>query len=252
MNRPLVAMVTGGASGLGLATAKHLASVGAKVLIADLPSSKGAEIASTLHNVQFAGVDVTCEKSVSAALSQVTSELGSLSAVVNCAGIATGGLTYSKRGPLAIEDFARTINVNLIGAFNVSRLAAECMASQDPYNESGERGVLINTASVAAYEGQRGQAAYAASKGGVKAMTIVLARDLAQYGIRSMTIAPGVIETPMVGGMKDKIKESLAASVPFPKRLGKAEEYGALAHHIITNGYLNGECIRMDGAIRMN
>lgn len=250
MNRGVVALVTGGASGLGLATVRHIIKTGGKALIADLPGSSGASLAKEMA-CSYAPVDVTNEEQVRAALEQASSELGPITAAVNCAGIATAGLTFSKRGPLNLEDFARTINVNLVGTFNVCRLAAEKMSTQEPYNESGERGVLINTASVAAFEGQRGQAAYAASKGGVRALTIVLARDLAAYGIRACTIAPGVIETPMVGGMPDKLRASLAAGVPFPKRLGLPEEYGMLAYQIMMNGYLNGETIRMDGAIRM-
>lgn len=251
MNRGVVALVTGGASGLGLATVRHVLKTGGKAIIADLPGSQGSSIAKEMsENCRFAPVDVTDEKSVREAL-DLASELGPITAAVNCAGIATAGLTFSKRGPMSLDDFQRTINVNLVGTFNVCRLAAEKMAAQDPYNESGERGVLINTASVAAFEGQRGQAAYAASKGGVRALTIVLARDLAAFGIRACTIAPGVIETPMMAGMRDDIKASLAAGVPFPKRLGHPEEYGALAHHIMLNGYLNGETIRMDGALRM-
>jgi len=248
----VVALVTGGASGLGLATVRHIIKTGGKAVIADLPGSKGAALSEEIsEHCRFAPVDVTDEGSVRAALDMTTSELGPITAAVNCAGIATAGLTFSKRGPMSLDDFQRTVNVNLVGTFNVCRLAAEKMASQEPYNESGERGVLINTASVAAFEGQRGQAAYAASKGGVRALTIVLARDLAAFGIRACTIAPGVIETPMMAGMRDDIKASLAAGVPFPKRLGHPEEYGALAHHIMLNGYLNGETIRMDGALRM-
>jgi len=252
MNRGVVALVTGGASGLGLAAVRHVIKTGGKALIADLPGSKGSTIAQEMSdNCRFSPVDVTDEASVRAALEMAASELGPITAAVSCAGIATAGLTFSKRGPASLDDFQRTINVNLVGTYNVCRLAAEAMSAQEPYNESGERGVLINTASVAAFEGQRGQAAYAASKGGVRALTIVLARDLAAFGIRACTIAPGVILTPMMAGMRDDIKESLAAGVPFPKRLGHPEEYGALAHHIMTNGYLNGETIRMDGALRM-
>lgn len=254
MNRGIVALVTGGASGLGLATVRHVLKMGGKAVIADLPGSNGAAIAREIQteNCRFAPVDVTDEASVRDALELAASELGPVTAAVNCAGIATAGLTYSKRGPHSLEDFKRTVHVNLIGTFNVCRLAAERMAGQEPYNESGERGVLINTASVAAFEGQRGQAAYAASKGGVRALTIVLARDLAAVGIRACTIAPGVIETPMMAGMRDEIKATLAAGVPFPKRLGHPDEYGMLAHQIMLNGYLNGETIRMDGALRMN
>jgi NAD(P)-dependent dehydrogenase (short-subunit alcohol dehydrogenase family) len=241
------AVVTGGASGLGLATAQRLAAAGARVTILDLPSTPGEEQAAALGGA-FAPGDVTSEADVRAALDKAA-ELGALRIVVNCAGIGTAGRVIGKNGVLPLEQFARVINVNLIGTFNVIRLAAERMVTTDPVE--GERGVIVNTASVAAFEGQVGQAAYSASKGGVVGMTLPIARDLADKFIRVMTIAPGLFLTPMLQGLPQDAQDSLGRQVPHPSRLGDPSEYAALVEHIVRNPMLNGEVIRLDGAIRM-
>ena len=244
-----VALVTGGASGLGLATAETLLDAGASVVIVDLPSSQGAEIAEKLGDkARFAAADVTDEAQVTAAL-DVAAELGTLRVAVNCAGIGNAIKTVGKQGAFPLDAFTKVVTVNLIGTFNVIRLAAERMARNEPVD--GERGVIVNTASVAAFEGQIGQAAYSASKGGVVGMTLPIARDLASAQIRVNTIAPGLFETPLLGGLPDEAKESLGKQVPHPARLGKPSEYGLLAAHIVANPMLNGEVIRLDGAIRM-
>ena len=244
-----VALVTGGASGLGLATTEKLVEDGAKVVIVDLPSSAGEAVADKLGDaVRFAPADVTDEAQISAAL-DVAAELGTLRVAVNCAGIGNGIKTVGKNGPFPLADFTKVINVNLIGTFNVIRLAAERISQSDPVE--GERGVIVNTASVAAFEGQIGQAAYSASKGGIVGMTLPIARDLAGIGIRVVTIAPGLFETPLLGGLPEDVKESLGKQVPHPSRLGRPSEYGQLASHIVANPMLNGETIRLDGAIRM-
>lgn len=244
-----VALVTGGASGLGLATARALQATGAKIVIFDLPSSRGEQVAGELGaETRFAAGDVTDPDSVSAAL-DVAGTLGDLRVLVNCAGIVNAARTVGKRGPFPLEDFQRAISVNLVGTFNVTRLAAERIAATEPVGE--ERGVIINTASVAAFDGQVGQAAYSASKGGVAAMTLPIARDLAPLLIRVVTIAPGIFDTPMMAGMAEEVRASLAAQVPHPSRLGDPSEYGALAAHIVANPMINGEVIRLDGAIRM-
>ena len=242
-----VALVTGGASGLGLATATALTEAGAAVVIVDLPSSPGEAAAKELGGV-FAPTDVTDEDSVRAAVAQAVA-LGPLRVAVNCAGIGTPGRVLGKAGPMPLADFARVVTVNLVGTFNVIRLAAEAMAQTDPVD--GERGVIINTASIAAYDGQVGQAAYAASKGGVVGMTLPIARDLAQSLIRVVTIAPGLFDTPMLQGLPEPARQSLGAQVPMPSRLGQPREYAALARHICENPMLNGEVIRLDGALRM-
>jgi len=244
-----VALVTGGASGLGLATVKELHANGARVVILDLPSSRGKEIAGELGDrAVFSPGDVTSPDSVTAAL-DAAAGLGTLRITVNCAGIGNGIRTVSKKGPFPLDAFTRVINVNLIGTFNVIRLAAERI-SQAP--EAGEeRGVIINTASVAAFEGQIGQAAYSASKGGIVGMTLPIARDLASLKIRVVTIAPGLFHTPLLAGLPDEAIASLGAQVPHPSRLGDPAEYAALARHIVENPMLNGETIRLDGAIRM-
>lgn len=241
------AIVTGGASGLGLATATELARIGAKVVIADLPSSPGQARADEI-GATFAAVDVTDEAAVSAAV-ETARGLGPLRVAVNCAGIGTPGRVIGKGGVLPLQQFAQVITVNLIGTFNVIRLAAAAMLDAEPVE--GERGVIVNTASVAAYDGQIGQAAYSASKGGVVGMTLPIARDLADKAIRVCTIAPGIMDTPMLAGLPEPARESLAKQVPNPARLGQPAEYAALVRHIVENGYLNGEVIRLDGAIRM-
>jgi NAD(P)-dependent dehydrogenase (short-subunit alcohol dehydrogenase family) len=247
-----VALVTGGASGLGLATVTELAAAGAAVVIADLPSSPGERVAGELadagHSVAFAPVDVTEEVSVSAAL-DLAATLGTLRVAVNCAGIGTPGRVLGRSGPLALDSFARVVTVNLAGTFNVIRLAAARM--RDAEEVDGERGVIVNTASAAAFDGQVGQAAYSASKGGVVGMTLPLARDLASSQIRVMTIAPGLFDTPMLAGLPDEARASLGAQVPHPPRLGRPAEFGMLVRHLVENPMLNGEVIRLDGAIRM-
>ena len=243
-----VAVVTGGASGLGLATARRLAAQGARVVIVDLASSFGAQAAEQL-GAAFAPADVTSEADVSAAL-DIAAPLGPLRVAVNCAGIGTPGRVISGRGAvLPLEQFSRVVAVNLVGTFNVIRLAAERIAATDEID--GERGVIVNTASVAAFDGQVGQAAYAASKGGVVGMTLPIARDLADRKIRVMTIAPGLFKTPMLEGLPEDAQASLGAQVPHPSRLGDPDEYAALVEHIVANPMLNGEVIRLDGAIRM-
>lgn len=243
------ALVTGGASGLGLATVRRLHASGASVVIADLASSAGADIAAELGDrVRFCATDVRSADDVQAAV-EAAAQLGSLSVVVNCAGIVTGSRVVGKNGPFPLEMFQRTIDINLVGTFNVIRLAAAKMI-EDPA-EGEERGVIINTASVAAYEGQIGQAAYSASKAGVAGITLPLARDLAQYKIRVMTIAPGLFHTPMFDSLPPESVASLAAQTPHPQRLGTAEEYAMLVSSIVENPMLNGETIRLDGAVRM-
>ncbi len=244
-----VALITGGASGLGLATAQILHAAGAKVVLVDLPTSAGEERAKELGDgAAFAPADVRDEAAITAAL-DVAAELGTLRAAVNCAGIGTAIKTVGKKGVFPLADFTRVIEINLIGTFNVIRLAAERMVANEPVD--GERGVIVNTASVAAFDGQIGQAAYSASKGGVVGMTLPIARDLASAQIRVMTIAPGLFETPLLGSLPDDVRDALGKQVPHPARLGQPAEYGALAAHIIANPMLNGETIRLDGAIRM-
>ncbi len=246
-----VALVTGGASGLGLATAKRLLRLGAKVVIADLPKSNGAAEAEALGaNARFAPTDVTSETDVQAAIDLAYTAFGPLNLVVNCAGIAIALRTLTKEGPHALDLFQRVINVNIAGTFNVIRLASQRMQSNDP-NPGGERGVIVNTASVAAYDGQIGQAAYSASKGGVVGMTLPIARDLSRVGIRVCTIAPGLFKTPMLAGLPEVVQNQLAQTVPFPNRLGDPDEYGQLVVSILENAMLNGEVIRLDGALRM-
>ena len=245
-----VALVTGGASGLGLATARRLVKAGAKAVLVDLPSSKGDEVAASLDGAAvFAAADVTDEAAVRSAL-DAAGELGPLRVVVNCAGIGTPGRLLGRDGTaFPLDPFVKVVQVNLIGTFNVIRLAAERMAATEPVGE--ERGVIVNTASVAAYEGQIGQAAYSASKGGIVGMTLPIARDLAQRQIRVVTIAPGLFDTPLLAGLPEEARTSLGKQVPHPSRLGSPDEYGALVEHIVANPMLNGEVIRLDGAIRM-
>ncbi len=245
-----VFFVTGGASGLGEATVRMLADARAGVVIADVNDAAGLRLATELgQRVRFASVDVADEASVQKGLS-VASELGTLRGVVNAAGIVIAEKVLGKQGTHPLDAFMRVIRINLAGTFNVIRLAAAAMSSNTP-SEGGERGVIINTASVAAFDGQIGQAAYSASKGGVVGMTLPIARELARYGIRVMTIAPGIFDTPMMAGLPEAARVSLGQQVPFPPRLGKPAEYAALVKHIFENEMLNGEVIRLDGAIRM-
>ena len=245
-----VAVVTGGASGLGLATAQRLVKSGAQVVLLDLPSSPGREVAETFGGAAvFVAADVTDEDQVRAAF-DAGAALGPVRVVVNCAGLGHPGRVLQKDGTASpLSRFAAVVTVNLIGSFNVLRLGAERIAATDPIR--GERGVIINTASVAAYDGQIGQAAYAASKGGVVGMTLPIARDLAQFLIRVVTIAPGLFDTPMLAGLPQPARDSLGAQVPHPSRLGDPAEYASLVEHIVSNPMLNGEVIRLDGAIRM-
>ncbi|MGR3759092.1 3-hydroxyacyl-CoA dehydrogenase [Roseobacteraceae bacterium NS-SX3] len=243
------AVVTGGASGLGEATARHFAENGAKVTILDRDADRGTKVAEDIGG-HFVQTDVTSEESVSAAIAEAVEKMGKINACVNCAGIAYGIKTVGKDGPHPLDAFQRTIDINLVGTFNVARLASAEMAKNDP-DEDGARGVIINTASIAAFDGQKGQAAYAASKGGVVGMCLPMARDLASLGIRVMTIAPGIFMTPMLAGLPEEVQQQLAADVPNPPRLGDPAEYGRLAGFIAEMGYLNGEVIRIDGALRM-
>jgi NAD(P)-dependent dehydrogenase (short-subunit alcohol dehydrogenase family) len=243
------ALVTGGGSGLGRATAERLAALGARVALLDINGDAAKAAASTIGGVGIA-CDVTSADSTAAAIAEARAKNGPARILVNCAGIGPAQRIVGRDGPQPLDNFAKVISVNLIGTFNAMRLAAADMQALDPLDD-GERGVIISTASVAAYDGQIGQAAYSASKGGVVAMTLPAAREFAQFGIRVMTIAPGIFHTPMVGGMPQQVQDSLAASIPFPKVLGKPEQYADLAVHIVENRYLNGEVIRLDGAIRM-
>ena len=245
------AVVTGGASGLGRATAARLVAAGARVALLDRAASAGAEVAKALGPAAvFTPADVTSADEVAGALDRAAATIGGVNVLVNCAGIGTAMKTFGKAGPAKLEEFTRVIQVNLIGTFNCIRLAAVHMVRNTP-TADGERGVVINTASVAAFDGQIGQAAYSASKGGIVGLTLPVARDLAEQGIRVMTIAPGIFETPLLGTLPDPVRASLANQVPFPKRLGQPDEYASLALQIITNVMLNGETIRLDGAIRM-
>ena len=243
-----VFIVTGAASGLGEGTARMLADNGATVVIADMQADKGQAVAASIGGA-FVQCDVSSEADGQAVVAKAQS-LGRLMGLVNCAGVAPAEKTVGKNGPHALNVYTRTLMVNLVGTFNMIRLAADAMCKNEP-EPTGERGVLISTASVAAYDGQMGQAAYSASKGGVVGMTLPIARDLARNGIRNMTIAPGIFATPMMFGMPQAVQDALAASVPFPSRLGTPQDYAKLVKHIIENDMLNGEVIRLDGAIRM-
>lgn len=244
-------LVTGGSSGLGEACVRRLVADGASVIIADVNGAAGSALAAQLgQQARFVQVDVVDEESVVTAVATAINTFNNLHGVINCAGIAIAAKLLSSRGVHSLSAFNKVIQVNLVGTFNVIRLAAEVMAQNEP-NDGGERGVIINTASVAAFDGQIGQAAYAASKGGIVSMTLPLARELARYGIRVVTIAPGIFDTAMLAGLPEKARLSLGEQVPFPSRLGDPAEYAALAYHIIENPMLNGEVIRLDGAIRM-
>ncbi|GHO83390.1 3-hydroxyacyl-CoA dehydrogenase [Dictyobacter formicarum] len=243
--------ITGGASGLGAACARLLAQSGAHVILADLNQETGTALAGELGEAAlFIQTNVVDEQSVQQAIQAAQKQFGTLHGVINCAGIGVAEKVLGKEGPSSLESFTRVININLIGTFNVIRLASTIMSQNTP-EESGERGVIINTASVAAFDGQIGQAAYSASKGGIVGMTLPIAREFARYGIRVMTIAPGIFDTPLLAGLPEPARISLGQQVPFPPRLGRPEEYAALAKHIIENEMLNGEVIRLDGAIRM-
>jgi NAD(P)-dependent dehydrogenase (short-subunit alcohol dehydrogenase family) len=237
-------LVTGGGSGLGAATARMLENGGANVVVADM-RGEGAG-----PNARFVRSDVTDEGSVKGAIDAALENFGTLHGAINCAGIASAEKVLGREGPHSLESFSRVVEVNLVGTFNVVRLAAEAMARNEP-TEGGERGVIVNTASVAAFDGQIGQVAYAASKGGVAAMTLPVARELARHGIRVVAIAPGIFDTPMLAGLPEAARESLGKQMPFPSRLGRPEEFAALVHHIIENEMLNGEVIRLDAAIRL-
>lgn len=246
-----VAMVTGGGSGLGEATAREFARMGARVAILDLPKSPGAKVAESLGEKGiFVTADVASADDVAQAVTQTVAYFGTIHVLVNCAGIGRAARTVTKEGPHPLDLFEKVVAVNLSGTFNAIRLAAAQMVNNKP-NSEGERGVIVNTASVAAFDGQIGQAAYSASKGGVVAMTLPIARDLAARGIRVCTIAPGTFETPMLAGLREENRKVLEAQIPFPSRLGRPSEYAALARHIVENPMLNGETIRLDGALRM-
>jgi 3-hydroxyacyl-CoA dehydrogenase/3-hydroxy-2-methylbutyryl-CoA dehydrogenase len=246
-----IAVVTGGASGLGEACVRELAGAGAKVAIFDLDEQRGEKLAAGLGgHVIFARADVTGDAIVQEAIRKTMAAFGGLNVVINCAGIGVACKALTKKGPMPLSEFNRVVQINLVGTFNVIRLALEQMVRKEP-NEQGERGVIINTASAAAFDGQVGQPAYSASKAGVVGMTLPLARECADYGVRVMTIAPGLFNTPMLALLPEAVREALGKMVPFPQRLGRPEEYAMLARHIIENPMLNGEVIRLDGAIRM-
>ena len=245
-------LVTGGGSGLGAATARMVVEAGGSVVVADVDADRGKQVADGLgERARFVAADVTDEDSVRAAVAAAAEGQGGLYAAVSCAGIAPAERVLGRQGPHSLARFVSVVQVNLVGTFNVTRLAAEAMAGNEPLGDDGERGVIVNTASVAAFDGQIGQAAYSASKAGVAGMTLPIARELARLGIRVMAIAPGIFDTPMLAAMPDQVRASLGAQVPFPSRLGQPEEYAALVRHILENRMLNGETIRLDGAIRM-
>lgn len=249
--RESVFVITGGASGLGAATAAMVIEGGGKVVLVDMNREAGQALGDRLgNNARFVAADVGDEAAAATVFETAIREFGAVNGLVNCAGVAPAEKVLGKDGPHKLASFARVININLVGSFNMIRLAAEAMNRNDP-NDKGERGVIVNTASVAAYDGQIGQAAYAASKGGIVALTLPVARELSRFGIRVMTIAPGIMETPMLLGMPAEVQDALGKMVPFPSRLGKPEEYATLVRHIAENSYLNGEVIRLDGAIRM-
>jgi len=250
-HKDVVALVTGGASGLGEASVLELFKEGAKVVIIDVDEDKGEKLAATIGaSAIFVKADITSETDVRQAVQKAIDTFKKINVVINCAGVANPGKLIGKKGPLPLESFNKVMQINLVGTLNVIRLAVEQMMSNTP-GEEGEKGVIINTASVAAFDGQIGQVAYSASKSGVVGMTLPVARECADYGIRVVTIAPGLFDTPMMAGLPPAVKEDLAKTVPFPKRLGKPGEYAKLVIHIIENTMLNGCCIRLDGALRM-
>ena len=246
-----VFVVTGGGSGLGAAVARQLVADGGKVVIADVNAAAGEAVAAELGaTARFIATDVTSEEQGQAAIACALDAFGHLHGLVNCAGVAPGEKIVGREGPHGFASFAKAVNINLIGSFNMMRLAAEAIAKEEP-GPDGERGVIVNTASIAAFDGQIGQAAYAASKAGIVGLTLPAARELARHGIRVVTIAPGIFETPMMAGLPQEVQDSLGKSVPFPSRLGHPAEYAALVRHICENTMLNGEVIRLDGALRM-
>jgi len=245
------AVITGGVSGLGLAVAKHLVANGAKVALLDINDDKGAAAVAELGAAaSYQRTDVTSEDGVATSVKQAADRMGGLNVAINCAGILGAGRVLGKEGPMPLKNFQATVMVNLIGSFNVAKSAADVMQHNAP-GADGERGVIVNTASIAAYEGQIGQAAYSASKGGIVGMTLPMAREFARIGVRVMTVAPGVFHTPMVDGMKQEVYDSLCAQVPYPSRLGTPEEFARTVAFILENRYLNGSVIRVDGAIRL-
>jgi NAD(P)-dependent dehydrogenase (short-subunit alcohol dehydrogenase family) len=245
------AFITGGVSGLGLSVARHFVSAGGQAVLLDINDAAGAAAEQELGSaVKYIKADVTSEASIEAAVQAAVEFMGGINVAVNCAGVIGAGRVLGREGPMPLEFFARVIQINLIGTFNVCKAVALAMENNTP-NDDGERGVIINTASVAAFEGQIGQAAYSASKGGIVGMTLPIAREYARLGVRVMAIAPGIFWTPMVDGMPEHIQESLSASIPFPSRLGKPDEFAELAAHIVENGYFNGGTIRLDGAVRL-
>ena len=246
-----IAVITGGASGLGEACARSLSALGARVAIFDIAAERGEKLAAELGpNAIFVSADVTSDESGRAAFEKVVAAFGTVNVAINCAGVGDPAKVLSKKGPISLSFFNRVIQINLVGTLNIIRLAVERMVKNEP-NGEGEKGVIINTASVAAFDGQIGQAAYSASKAGVVGMTLPIARECADYGVRVMTIAPGLFDTPMMAGLPESVRVSLAQTIPFPKRLGRPAEYAQLVRHIIENPMLNGECIRLDGAVRM-
>jgi NAD(P)-dependent dehydrogenase (short-subunit alcohol dehydrogenase family) len=250
-NKDIVALVTGGASGLGEATVIELVKKGAKVAIVDIDSAKGEKLAGTVGaDAIFVNADVTSEADISKALRKIIDTFGKINVAVNCAGITNPGKIMSKKGPLSLDSFNKVLQLNLVGTLNVIRLAVEQMINNTP-NVEGEKGVIVNTASIAAFDGQIGQAAYGASKGGIVGMTLPIARECADYGIRVVTIAPGLFETPLMAGLPPAVKEEMVKTIPFPRRLGKPAEFASLVIHIIENTMFNGCCIRLDAALRM-
>ncbi|MCE5210269.1 MAG: 3-hydroxyacyl-CoA dehydrogenase [Deltaproteobacteria bacterium] len=249
--KDVVALVTGGASGLGEASIMELVNKGARVAIIDVDADKGEKLAATIGaNAIFVKTDITSETDVRQAVQKIVEAFGKINVAVNCAGVVNPGKIIGRKGPISLEAFNKVLQINLVGAFNVIRLAVEKMMNNTP-DEDGERGVIINSASIAAFEGQIGQAAYSASKAGIVGMTLPIAREIADYGIRIVTIAPGIFDTPMMAGLPAAVKEDMAKTVPFPRRLGKPEEFAKMVSYIIDNVMLNGCCIRLDGALRM-
>ena len=245
------AVITGGVSGLGLAVARHFVARGAKVTLLDINDEAGAAAEAEFGDTaKYVRTDVTSESEVTDAMAAAVDFMGGVNVAVNCAGVIGAGRVLGREGPMDLDFFAKVIQINLVGSFNASKAAAAAMEANEP-NADGERGVIINTASVAAYEGQIGQAAYSASKGGIVGMTLPMAREFTRIGVRVMAIAPGIFWTPMVDGMPEHIQEALGASIPFPSRLGKPEEFAELAAHIVENGYFNGATIRLNGGVRM-